>query len=68
MIYGSTDPKVGFDCPGFITYVFNNFKINVPGSSRQFTNIGKTVPAETARRGDIVLFTDPDFDNTIAKM
>ncbi len=63
-VYGSTDPKVGFDCSGFITYVFNNFKIKVPRSSIQFTNIGKTVPIENAKRGDIVLFTDPDYDNT----
>lgn len=63
-IYGSTDPKVGFDCSGFITYVFNNFKIKVPRSSIQFTNVGKTILVENAKRGDIVLFTDPDFDNT----
>lgn len=63
-VYGSTDPKVGFDCSGFITYVFNRFKIKVPRSSVQFTNVGKTVPVENAKRGDIILFTDPDFDNT----
>lgn len=63
-VYGSTDPKVGFDCSGFITYVFNHFKINVPRSSVQFTNIGKTVPLEEAKRGDIVLFTDPDVDSS----
>jgi cell wall-associated NlpC family hydrolase len=62
-VYGSTDPKVGFDCSGFITYVFNHFGIRVPRSSVQFTNVGKTVPIEVAKRGDIVLFTDPDFDN-----
>jgi cell wall-associated NlpC family hydrolase len=62
-VYGSTDPKVGFDCSGFITYVFNNFKVKVPRSSVQFTNVGKTVSVENAKRGDIVLFTDPDFDN-----
>lgn len=63
-VYGSTDPKVGFDCSGFITYVFNHFKINVPRSSVQFTNVGKTVSIEDAKRGDIILFTDPDFDNS----
>ena len=62
-VYGSTDPKVGFDCSGFITYVFTNFKIKVPRSSVQFTNVGKTVPIENAKRGDIALFTDPDFNN-----
>lgn len=63
-VYGSTDPKVGFDCSGFITYVFNNFKIKVPRSSVEFTKVGKTVPVENARRGDIILFTNPEFDNT----
>lgn len=62
-VYASTDPKVGFDCSGFITYVFTNFKIKVPRSSVQFTNTGKTVPIENAKRGDIALFTDPDFNN-----
>ena len=56
-VYASTDPKVGFDCSGFITYVFNHFKIRVPRSSVDFTNVGKTVPVEQAKRGDIVLFT-----------
>lgn len=63
-VYGSTDPKVGFDCSGFITYVFTNFKIKVPRSSVQFSNLGKTVAIENAKRGDIALFTDPDFNNT----
>jgi hypothetical protein len=63
-VYGSTDPKVGFDCSGFVTYVFNHFKIKVPRSSVQFTNMGKTIPVEKAKRGDIILFTDPDFDNS----
>lgn len=63
-VYGSTDPKVGFDCSGFITYVFNNFKIKVPRSSMEFTKVGKTVPLENAMRGDIILFTNPEFVNT----
>jgi cell wall-associated NlpC family hydrolase len=56
-VYASTDPKVGFDCSGFITYVFNHFKISVPRSSIDFTNVGKTIPVENAKRGDIILFT-----------
>lgn len=58
--YGSTNPSVGFDCSGFITYVFNHFKISVPRSSIDFTNVGKTIPVETAKRGDIILFTGTD--------
>ena len=29
-LYASTDPAKGFDCSGFITYVFNHFNIAVP--------------------------------------
>ncbi|HKP31925.1 MAG TPA: C40 family peptidase [Chitinophagaceae bacterium] len=63
-VYGSTDRKVGFDCSGFVTYVFNHFNVEVPRSSHQFSNVGQTVPLNDAKRGDIILFTDPDFDNT----
>jgi cell wall-associated NlpC family hydrolase len=55
--WASTDPKVGFDCSGFITYVFTHFKVRVPRSSVDFTNVGKTVSIGNAKRGDIILFT-----------
>lgn len=56
-VYGSTDPKVGFDCSGFITYVFNHFKIKVPRSSIDFTNVGKEIDTSIAMPGDLILFT-----------
>ena len=55
--YGSIDPKVGFDCSGFITYVFNHYNIKVPRSSVDFTDVGKPVTVEEAKPGDIILFT-----------
>jgi len=58
--YASTDPKVGFDCSGFITYVFNHFNIIVPRSSIDFTNVGKTISADNAKAGDLILFTGTD--------
>jgi cell wall-associated NlpC family hydrolase len=58
--YGSTDPKLGFDCSGFITYVFKHFNISVPRSSIDFTNVGKEIPPTSAKRGDIILFTGTD--------
>ncbi|MES1181172.1 MAG: C40 family peptidase, partial [Flavobacterium sp.] len=58
--YGSTDPAVGFDCSGFITFVFNHFKIQVPRSSVDFTNVGTPVSMQNAREGDLVLFTGTD--------
>lgn len=58
--YASIDPQKGFDCSGFITYVFNHFKIIVPRSSIDFTNVGIPVSAESARPGDLILFTGTD--------
>lgn len=58
--YASSDPKTGFDCSGFITYVFGHFKIIVPRSSIDFTNVGTSVSPEQARPGDLILFTGTD--------
>lgn len=58
--YASTDPKQGFDCSGFITYVFTHFNIVVPRSSIDFTNVGKTISADSAKAGDLILFTGTD--------
>lgn len=58
--YGSAVKENGFDCSGFITYVFNNFNIKVPRSSVNFTNAGTPVPLVDCRKGDIILFTGTD--------
>ena len=59
-LYASSDPQKGFDCSGFITYVFNHFGIAVPRSSVDFTNVGKEIPTAIARSGDLILFTGTD--------
>ncbi len=58
--YASTDPTAGFDCSGFITYVFNHFNIKVPRSSIGFTNVGTEVPLQHSHKGDLILFTGTD--------
>ncbi|QBZ98800.1 C40 family peptidase [Flavobacterium sangjuense] len=51
--------KNGFDCSGFIYYVFKHFKIEVPRSSPQYKNFGKEVPIENVKKGDILVFLSP---------
>lgn len=58
--YASSDPTLGFDCSGFITYVFNRFGIRVPRSSVDFTNVGREVNLSKAKEGDLILFTGTD--------
>ncbi len=59
-LYASTDPANGFDCSGFVTYVFNHFNIGVPRSSVDFTNMGKEIEYFYAKPGDLILFTGTD--------
>ncbi len=49
----------GFDCSGFVYYVFQHFKIDVPRSSAEFQNFGKTVSIDSAKKGDIIVFLSP---------
>ncbi|MES2807286.1 MAG: C40 family peptidase [Bacteroidota bacterium] len=58
--YGSTDPRQGFDCSGFITHVFNHFSILVPRSSVDFTHTGREIDLKKAKPGDLILFTGTD--------
>jgi cell wall-associated NlpC family hydrolase len=59
-VYASVDPKVGFDCSGFITHVFNHFNLTVPRSSVDFTNYGIEIKKEETKPGDLILFTGTD--------
>ena len=58
--YGSAIKEQGFDCSGFITYVFQRFKIQVPRVSKDFTNAGYPVPLDASKPGDLILFTGTD--------
>lgn len=58
--YGSSVKEKGFDCSGFITYVFKEFGIPVPRITYEFTNAGKEVSIKDSKRGDVILFTGSD--------
>ncbi|HVW95864.1 MAG TPA: NlpC/P60 family protein [Mucilaginibacter sp.] len=58
--FGSKDPEQGFDCSGFITYVFNHFQIAVPRMSIDFTPVQHEVGLANAKPGDLILFTGTD--------
>ncbi|RYD76048.1 MAG: CHAP domain-containing protein, partial [Sphingobacteriales bacterium] len=47
----------GFDCSGFVSYVFSNFGFKVPRSSREFSGAGKETSLENAKVGDVLIFT-----------
>lgn len=63
--YGSTVKENGFDCSGFINYVFNKYKISVPRTSKDFTNAGKQVSTLDSKRGDLILFTGSNANSGV---
>jgi lipoprotein Spr len=55
--YATSNPKIGFDCSGFVNYVFSNFGFKMPRSSPEFSAVGKETNMEDAKVGDILIFT-----------
>ena len=55
-LYAGNDPSKGFDCSGFVSYVFKNFDISLPRSSSGYKNIGEKLIPENFKVGDILVF------------
>ncbi len=64
-VYAESDPEKGFDCSGFIYYVYQHFSIPVPRSSIDFKNWGREVPLSGAKVGDLILFTGAEDTDRI---
>ncbi|MBW8360414.1 MAG: C40 family peptidase [Weeksellaceae bacterium] len=56
-LYGAMDPQTGFDCSGFINFVFNHYKYKVPRSSKDFFHFGRQIEINKVQKGDLVIFT-----------
>ena len=56
--YGGTSPRTGFDCSGFVQYVYNIQGVNLPRTSRQMAGAGVAVEPSTRslQAGDLMLF------------
>jgi cell wall-associated NlpC family hydrolase len=55
-VHGGKSPR-GFDCSGFVSYVYSRFKVKLPASSISYDQVGKTVKLEDAQVGDVICFT-----------
>ncbi|MBZ5555857.1 MAG: C40 family peptidase [Acidobacteriia bacterium] len=56
---GGSDPK-GFDCSGFIQYVFSRYNLFVPREVRDLYKMGKALKPDQLTAGDLVFFTTTD--------
>lgn len=55
--WGGTSPSTGFDCSGFVYYVFKQNGITLPRISRDQYTVGTYVSFENLRPGDLVFFS-----------
>lgn len=55
--YGGTSPESGFDCSGFVRYVYQQASnLSLPHSAHAISQIGKTIPKSELQPGDLVFF------------
>ena len=61
--YANASPKAGFDCSGFVYYVFGHFDIKVPRASMDYEKAGKIIPVDSCKPGDVIVFTGTNIKN-----
>ena len=54
--YGGTSPRTGFDCSGFVQYVYGMQGVDLPRTSRQMAGAGMAVSTRALAVGDLMLF------------
>ncbi|MDO8998122.1 MAG: C40 family peptidase [Bacteroidota bacterium] len=61
--YANCSPKSGFDCSGFVYYVFSHFNLKVPRSSMDYEKKGKFISLDSCKIGDVIVFTGTNAKN-----
>ena len=54
--FASSNPLKGFDCSGFVNYVYKNFKISLPRSSVGFGALSTGLKPAEFKVGDVLVF------------
>lgn len=56
-VYAGETPDVGFDCSGFVKYVYKGIDIELPHSAQMQSELkGKILTLEEAKPGDLIFF------------
>ena len=61
--YANCKPSKGFDCSGFVYYVFDHFKLKVPRASMDYERAGKIISIDSCKIGDVIVFTGTNAKN-----
>jgi cell wall-associated NlpC family hydrolase len=54
--WGGSSPSTGFDCSGFVMYLYRQVGVSLPHNAAMQYRHGRAVSRGTLRRGDIVFF------------
>ncbi len=54
--YGGDSPQTGFDCSGFVRFVYRHFGVQLPHSSYADFGLGRRIARVSLRPGDLVFF------------
>ncbi len=55
--FGGNSPDSGFDCSGFVRYVFSQAaNLTLPHGARAISQLGKSIPVDQLQPGDLVFF------------
>ena len=54
--YGGTSPRSGFDCSGFVRFVYRHFGVDLPHNSWGQADLGNHVSRSALKPGDLVFF------------
>jgi len=63
--YGGRTPK-GFDCSGFVSFVFESYGVSLPRSSVHQAKLGESVDLEEIQPGDLLFFKTRGKQNRIS--
>lgn len=56
-VWGGSTPK-GFDCSGFIRYIYKNYSIDIPRTTSEYPQLfAQSVLLKDAKIGDLIVFT-----------
>jgi cell wall-associated NlpC family hydrolase len=56
-VWGGSSPSTGFDCSGFVMYVYAQVGVSLPHHAASQWNYGTPVPREQLAPGDLVFFS-----------
>ena len=56
-VWGGSSPSTGFDCSGFVMYVFAQLGVSLPHHAASIWGYGTPVPREQLAPGDLVFFS-----------